>query len=159
MGRRGPIAKSHRLKVLQGTWRRDRNASIGIEPPAEVLVPRIPSWLSLEGREEWKLRAKDLAAQGLLNKLFVPTFSILCEELALWKKINRELQEKGATYLTKRGLPRIHPLVNAERKVWANCLALLKDFGLTPVSGQRLGVRTEPPRKPNKWDEYFNNAS
>src|SRR5262245_49464875 len=146
MGRRGPLPKTRSAKILQGTWRRDRASSPGIEPPAGAVVPRMPKWLDADARVEWRLRAKDLAGRGLLVPLFVPAFAILCTEIALWKKINRELQEKGTTFLTKRGLPRIHPLVNAERKVWTNCLALLKDFGLTPVSGQRLGIRAEPPR-------------
>src|SRR5262245_3575881 len=155
MGQRGPIAKSHQLKILQGTWRRDRASSPGIEPPADVIVPRIPSWLSPEAREEWKLRAKDLAARGLLNKLFVPAFAILCTEIALWKKVNQDLRANGTIYYTKRGLPRVRSEVVIERKVWANCVLLMRDFGLTPTSGQRLGVRLDPPCKRNRFEEYF----
>jgi len=52
-------------------------------------------------------------------------------------------------------MPRIHPLVSVEKNLWSNALGMLRDFGMTPLSMRRLGIKIEAPKKPSVWDKYL----
>lgn len=158
MGRRGPIPKSRTAKILTGNFRRDRPSSPGIIPTPSARAPRPPKDFTPEEREIWRYYAPELARIGLLDNLSLTSFTMLVQLLAQHQEVNQRLVREGLTYTTKRGIPRVNPLVSVEKKLWLSCFVMLKEFGLTPLSRQRLGITYEPPKPQSKLSKFLSNG-
>ena len=79
-GTRGPIAKPVELKLLEGNQGKRR---LDKRPPGPGRrIPRRPSWLSPEAREEWRRLAPELTRLGLLTLLDRAALTIYCDACA-----------------------------------------------------------------------------
>ena len=85
-GRSGRKRKPPQLKLVEGTFREDRDGS-RIEAEAAAAdakagpVPRPPSHLTTAGKRAWRVIAPQLHAKGLLADLETTIFSELCRAL------------------------------------------------------------------------------
>jgi phage terminase small subunit len=113
-GSGGHNKKDKGLKLLQGTYRKDRDTPAPEFDPAPA--PKPPAGLSKEARELWRTItdgwALDLAALHVLK--------LLCETLDAIRRAERVLEAEGWTLINKNGVPVAHP----EVKTWKDCREL-----------------------------------
>lgn len=68
--------KPTNLKILEGTFRKDRAAN---EPKPVPIAPPKPAWLKCAAGEIWKQLAPDLDAVGCLTRVDGPAFALLVD--------------------------------------------------------------------------------
>jgi phage terminase small subunit len=125
----GRKRKPTKLKILQGTARKDRMTKN--EPQPELGMPDIPDWLSPEGIEEWGRVMAGMGGLGVIAKIDAGALAMYCQLMGKFVKAQRE------------GLP----VLSAEI---AQIRALMAAFGLEPSSRARLsGTNQNDPS--NRW--------
>lgn len=135
----GANKKPSGLRLVEGTWRKDR-ARPG-EPRPPVGVPRPPKSLSPGARHAYRRLAKAAALLGVLC-LADREALVLLAETAEELRQARELIEKGGPfYWTDTRAGRVlkpNPAIRVRESAARRYRDLLRDFGLTPQS--RAGV-------------------
>jgi P27 family predicted phage terminase small subunit len=151
-GKRGPAPKPRWLKLLEGTFRADRDEGMP-DPPAVAAVPKPPSWLRKDGRAEWRRVAGQLVTLTVLTEVDVAALEGYCAAYDRAVRADRALSKGRLTMLSPQGLiPR--PEVAIARTAWAEARRFAQEFGLTPASRSRVphagdaeGAKTVDP-----WD-------
>ncbi len=146
MGRRGPAAKSTRLKLLEGNPGKRPLKKTGATPASRP--PACPSWLGPEAKAEWQRLAPRLARTGQLTELDVAAFAIYCQTYADWRACQQVVAQGGATYATTSGRLAERPEVDMARRYGRLVRELAAEFGLTPGGRTRLSLPD-----PNAVDE------
>ena len=83
------------LKLLHGERNKDRiNVN---EPKPTPKAPKCPTWMSKEGRKEWRRLAPELERLGLLTKADLAMFAAYCSAFGKLAWAEREI--KKATYV------------------------------------------------------------
>jgi P27 family predicted phage terminase small subunit len=141
MGKRGPAPKPAELKVIQGTFRKDRVAPDYLSPPVEA--PECPAWLGAEAKEVWKDLVPELEALGVIARIDQLSLAALCAAVQRWREASRILEERGLTFETEKGFVGQAPEVAIERASWKEIRAWCHHFGLTPGARTRI---TAPPK-------------
>ena len=145
MGRRGPAAKPTALKVLEGTFRPDRNRG---EPHPDPGICTCPSWLSKEAKAEWRYIVPRLTKLGLLTYIDKAALVSYCTAYADIQQTERIIAKGGFTiecvkelkngelsiYLQQR------PEVAIRSAARATVKQFLAEFGLSPASRAKLNV-------------------
>lgn len=151
MGSGGHNRKPKALKVVHGTFRKDRNPQNEPEGVPVREVPRAPSTLNRWGKRLWKRLAQQLVDNGVLTELDLPALEQLCTQygraMELQDAILHEVGEDGkrykrtfAEYLAGRNsqtMPEYAALRNSE----ATLKQYLAEFGLTPQSRNRIDLK------------------
>ena len=137
-----PPRKPTKLKVLEGTFRKDR--SVGNEVDPEVSSPRCPPWLIGEARKEWKRVVPELEKLGILAQL---DLSMLVGYVLSWARLLIALDvvaEEGDYYETETAsggrMIRRHPaslMVDQER---VQLRQFASEFGLSPAARSRVSA-------------------
>lgn len=143
LGERGPVGsgKGHRkqAEIMQ------RDDAGGLPPP--------PKHLRAHGKRRWVSVADSPLAAAVLD-MHLLALERLCElydERAGWQR----MLLADPLSLGAAGQPVINPAAGELRRVEADIIRLEKEFGLTPMSSARLGLkiasavsRAPQPRKP-----------
>jgi len=145
MGQRGPISP---LKLAT-----NKTSSAQVADPS---LPDPPEWLSARALAAWNDLGPLLVREGLMHPAYRAAFACLCSSFATFADMQDELHEAGHCYETARGLTRAHPLVKMTRDYAQLFLTFAKDFGLTPASRARLGLR--PGGSPDDVDRFTKDA-
>lgn len=148
-GRAGRPPKAKALKVIQGTWRADRDAH---RPWIPAKAPRQPPGMSPLARGCWQRLAPKLVELGLLTELDRESFTALCESWALYRRMEALITELGETYETKTGFIRPRPEIGIRDRALSQLQRSCAAFGLEPVSRSRLNLR---PAEDRGSDEDF----
>ena len=146
MGKRGPPKKPTPLKVVQGTFRPDRepkNPAI-LEPQA----PKPPKGMSQPGRACWRRIVPKLVAARILTELDRELLAAYCECWAMYWDLKTIVHKEGYTTTTHKGNVIQHPLVGSMNKMLDSLIRLGREFGLTPASRSRIEALPEPPTDP-----------
>lgn len=138
MGRRGPAPKPTNLKLIQGTYRKDRDQANELSP--EVGAPSCPSWLSREAKREWKRIVPELEQQSLLTRIDRAALAAYCEAYAEWWEMEREIRKHGRIQVAESGYASPRPEVIMRDKALDRMRMYLKEFGLSPSSRSRINV-------------------
>ena len=131
MGKRGPQPKPTALKLLEGTYRKDRAPKN--EPKPKVQAPSCPSWLRPEAKAEWKRLAPELVGDGLLTKRDRMLLAALCDAWADFHECEKVIKEDGLTYITGGGILANHPLIVTKHKARDQINKFGAKFGLSPT--------------------------
>jgi P27 family predicted phage terminase small subunit len=91
---------------------------------------------------------------GLLTELDVDALSALCVAWATWVEANEHLQQEGMTVLGANGSPKASPWVGIAAQAQKAMREIGAEFGLSPLSRQRIKV--EPPPSPDPFEELLN---
>ena len=67
-----------------------------------------------------------------------------CQTWALWREAEAIIAKEGIMYQTQDGLWKRHPACAIASDASKTLLRLAGELGLTPLSRQRLDVRSEP---------------
>lgn len=150
-GRRAP----RQLKIVRGTFRKDRNPAQEPEPTKVAHVPSAPAYLGRHAKAHWKKIASELVRAGVLTTVDLGALEILCSAYGEF----REAYE--AVYTDARGNERSFreymrgrnsqtmPEYNAMKAAKAEYKAYATEFGITPSSRNRLELK---PKKGETQD-------
>jgi P27 family predicted phage terminase small subunit len=136
MGLRGPAPKSRDRKILEGTFRRDRDQGATLAPPTLERVPPAPKHLTALGKREWRRVAAELIGLGALGEVALATLSGYASAYA--RAMRLEAQQAKLQELTKDD-------VSSATKAWAQVLAFATKLGINPADHTRVKVRERKP--------------
>ncbi len=131
-----------KLKILRGNpGKRPINLN---EPtlPVLVKVPAAPEFLGDTARREWRKRAREFVALGMLTSGDLGLLASFCADYGRFADANKEFKELGSPYFyqTVHGGKAKHPLVGIIEAAEQSMRANGAEFGLTPSSRTRLHV-------------------
>lgn len=150
MGRRGPPPSPSAVKKLRGTYRKDRAARNELTLPPGV--PSCPDWLDAEGRAEWE-RVVPLLADKVLTEVDRSMLADYCAAHSLAVRATKAYQKDGVMLKTPFG-PQKNPMVKVAQEARAQARLLAGEFGLSPASRTRVGVK-EQPNKEDEAEAFF----
>jgi P27 family predicted phage terminase small subunit len=91
---RGRPRKPTHQKILEGTYRPDREPSNPL--PLECLesVPNAPSYLTKSGQKVWRIVADRLQKLGVLYDIHQEMLGMYCNEVGLYQEMSLEIKKK-----------------------------------------------------------------
>jgi P27 family predicted phage terminase small subunit len=122
------------------------------EPQPRHEMPRCPSHLDAEARREWKRVAPELHALGLLTVLDADALAVYCACWSHWVAAERHLEEHGLV-IERNGVRRPSPYVKIALDAQRMMVLMAGEFGMTPLSRQRIKVA--PPPEPDPFEELL----
>jgi P27 family predicted phage terminase small subunit len=150
MGKRGPKPLPTKLKVLQGTARREDIERE--EPKPKPVRPRCPQWLPTRGKRKWRQLAPELEELGLLTSVDGEALAIALLHWSLAVEAAEILKKEGTIATDERGLPRKHPACQILRDNSASFRHYMQEFGLSPSSRTQFNL---PTKEEDDWLEEF----
>jgi P27 family predicted phage terminase small subunit len=165
MGQRGPTGKPTKMKVLQGTFRKDRAPDNEAKP--DIVKPEKPSWMKLHkykvaenkdrdimkyANEYWDDNAEKMAAIGLLTEIDIQSFAMFC--VAYGEFINSLLKmvKQGSIVKFNSGHVEQHPYAIRSDKGFNKYRQMCKQFGTTPASRTGIEAEVKENGKPSRED-------
>lgn len=155
MPRRGQKPLPTQIKLLRGTFRKDR--ARGSEPKVGVEVPRCPKELSPDAKREWRRIAPELARLGLLTRIDGTMLALYCDSYARWLEAQQAVQKFGAVIKSPSGFPMQSPYLAIANKALDQMRQLLQEFGMSPSSRTRVSV-VPMPDPADKWAGLLTNG-
>ena len=147
---KGRKPKPSHLKLISGN---PGKRTIPANPqPQPMSFDEPPKWVGKYGQEIWNARAPELVELGILTKADRPMFEILCCTWNMFREALEILNRDGLTTVDERGLPRKNPIWTLYNSAAKDFSKLAQEFGITPVSRQRLDVRASGQAH-NPWED------
>ena len=131
----GRPKKDRNLKIIQGTFRNNRE-----KPASNVFhtleaMPKPPGGLGNAGAEVWKSLGAELVESGVLCSPDLPAFLLLCESRDRASTFYNELTKSGKIPLGKATKDKENAPLVRSLKFEADFLRkIYQEFGLTPRS-------------------------
>ena len=107
------------------------------EPQYEKGLGEPPPSLSDAAKEVWREVAPRLEEEGSVVRVEREPFACYCQAVAIVQECQRDIEERGVTISTSRGLQK-NPAVSIQREFMANVARLASEFGLTPASRSKV---------------------
>jgi P27 family predicted phage terminase small subunit len=144
------------LRVLQGNPQRRPMPKNEIAPRIGAEVPAPPAFLKGYAADEWRERAGELHALGVLTDIDVMIFAAYCQSVARWRLAEEALQRmtdqdrlmNGFIVRRQNGEAGPNPLVAAARRAAVEMLRFASEFGLSPVARARISSGKLGENKP-----------
>lgn len=158
----GPPRKSAHLKILQGTFRPDRDrppvqATSGQsadKPSSAPPLPPPPAYLSGTAKSKYLDLAAELARRGIaegLDEGLLVGYCLLYGEIASY---SNAIKRRGAWVVTPNGHRQAAPEVALRRAAIRELGKLAQTLGLSPVSRQRLPTGSPPGALRDPLEEF-----
>lgn len=163
--RSGPVKKPKELKVLEGTFRKDRDGGTPLVPVGAFPAP--PAYLNERQRELWReleqhcgrwIGQSDMLAvlgcvslYDLLRENFTARAATPDAASMLTSKVFMDDSGGGAVEAKE------NPLVTQQLKLWQGLRGFLAILGLSPADRARVQVK-EADGKPSKWAGILKSA-
>jgi P27 family predicted phage terminase small subunit len=147
----GQNRKSRQLHVLQGTFKPARHSTEAPEPPTGT--PEAPGALSGEVKAEWDRMVVRLTASRTLSTVDGALLWNYCQLWADCGRLQADADALGRTWYDKVSVdgagvehrePRVHPVFGALKQYRLAVRVMLVEFGLTPLSRNRVKASSEP---------------
>ena len=160
--RGGKNAKSTKLKLLQGTARKDRMRN---EPEAQEGEPTRPAYLNKVAREEWDRIVPQVLAMKTLTIVDGPMLAGYCVMHALAVRLAGEIDKLVSLAVikvtvdgagTEHQEEKEHPHVAALGNTLNKCRLFLGEFGLSPATRSRINLKLQEPK--NKLERFLGKA-
>ncbi|MDR0497345.1 MAG: P27 family phage terminase small subunit, partial [Treponema sp.] len=139
----GRPRKNVNAKIIQGTFRPDRELKPDFCPPLEKMPPA-PPWLGKAGQELWDKLGKQLVSSGVITNIDLTAFLMLAETADSVEAIKALMTNNGKETLAK-GVKDDPALFRAYKYHLDFKKKLLTEFGVTPASHNR--VQPSPSRQ------------
>ena len=140
--------KPTKLKILQGTFRKDRAPKNEPNPP--VKLPKCPTCMNPVAKTEWKVACKLLAEMRLLAAIDKALLAGYCENYAIWYQctgyINRHYKGSYALYLEGK-TSQTAILISQARAAMQLMVTISAKFGMSPSDRGHLEVRMPEKEK------------
>ncbi len=144
---RGRPRKPRQRKIIQHTFRKDRNPGQEPAPPPVAAAPKPPRELNRWARRLWKDLAPELQRQRLLTSLDLATLELLCASYGFYHECRDAIHHprgRGRSQSLKQymrgGNSQTLPEVANMRVAWHIFNAYASQFGLSPASRNRIDV-------------------
>jgi P27 family predicted phage terminase small subunit len=167
----GPPKKPTKLKLLQGTFRKDR--APGNEPKPEPAIPPVPEQLSPQAKVEWTRISKELSTLGLLTRIDRAALAAYCEAWSDWLDASQRCRTKAGKDLKviKTG-ERVkygadgkviersggnfieNPYYSIKKRSAELMHKFLTEFGMTPAARSRINAKPVEAAKPSAWKGF-----
>ena len=141
---RGRKPKPTHLRVLEGTAKHNPS-----EPMPEPRVPTCPAHLCPSAKAEWKRLARMLFTLRIMTELDRSALAAYCQAYGRWVEAERKLQDTPMLLKLPSGYVQQNPWLTIANKQLELMHKYLSEFGLSPVSRSRVGVRV--PSGPSKF--------
>jgi P27 family predicted phage terminase small subunit len=142
-----PPKPSH-LKLLQGTYRKDRANPHEPRPVGGLVDP--PDWLSDKQRMYWQ-RAIAAAPAGLLKRLDEPVLVSYAVSAAALEEATLAILRSGIVVKGTRGAPVMNPYIRAQSLANIAMMRACSEMGFTPASRTRVSVRPDESPDEDPW--------
>ena len=139
---RGRKPKPTKLHILEGTYRPDRKNQN--EPTPDPCIPEPPDHIQGAALDEWRRISPELAAIGLLSNVDRNALAACCQLWATIAEAEEKLRTCGLVATTTNGTEIQSPWLGIRNKALALYHKYLVEFGMTPSSRGRLGVKGQP---------------
>ncbi|WP_043318102.1 phage terminase small subunit P27 family [Microbulbifer sp. HZ11] len=134
----GRPRKAPQLKVLEGSFRKDRDDH-GAAQSKPVGLPPCPVWLPRTAKKYWKEIGPQLANAGLMSLLDTAAFAAHCDSMGKFEEVTRKLKTLDDMMdTTPNGLQIQSALFTIRNKLWDQVLKSASEFGLTPAAASRV---------------------
>ena len=134
---RGRKPKPTHLKVLHGTFRKDRAAKHEPQPSGTAVCP---SWLDSTAKAEWRRLAPELIRLGLLTSVDRDAFAAYCQCVTKWRQAQSDIETNGLILTTPKGFRQKNPAVTICFEALSQMRAYSSLFGLSPSDRSKLSV-------------------
>lgn len=159
MAPRGRPRVPREVKVIRGTFRKDRNPEHEMEPSKVPEVPKPPSYLGKYAKKLWKQLAPELYDAGILTVVDLPALEMCCDaygqfrELrdAIHRPLDPDTGKKGKRTLAEYMLgqnSQTMPEYTNMKSAFQTFKSYLTEFGFTPASRNRIEI--PEPKKPEE---------
>lgn len=143
MARTGRPRKPTHLKLLEGTFRKDRANSR--EPKPARGTPTCPEWLGTAAKAEWRRIIPELRAMGILNRADRATIAAYCQAWSRWQECEAVIDAQGMTFMTEKGYVCQRPEVTLAAKFSKLCKEYGAALGLNPQARSTVKVPEQKP--------------
>ena len=163
----GRPRKPRQAKIIQGTFRKDRNPGREPTPPVVPQVPKPPAGMNRWARRLWKEMAPELVEQDLLTTLDLAVLYLCCEAYGDYeeakqaifrpvdpktgKRVRRSLQQ----YLQGRN-SQTAPELAQKNRAWAIFKSYMTEFGLSPASRNRIHLPAKKEAGQDPMEKLLN---
>lgn len=131
------------MKVLAGTYRRDRANEAEPQAPALSVGTRPPTWVkSSQAKRAWAALI-EVAPDGLITQMDTLSLGLLVSAFGDWLAARTVIGQEGRYYETagpSGRMVRAHPAVTDEADAWKRAAAMLAKFGMTPSDRSRVSA-------------------
>jgi P27 family predicted phage terminase small subunit len=117
-------------------------------------MPKAPSYLGRDGKGLWTRHVKILARLGVLGRLDLPLFTLLCGSWDQYCEARRIVARDGAVVKGRDGRLAMHPAQRIKAQAADQVLVLLREFGMTPIARARLGVDDRCESEPDPFERF-----
>jgi len=145
------IPKAPQLKVVDGTFRKDRDSH---GAAVEMGLPDCPVWLPKNAKKYWKKIGPELAKSGLIAKVDSAMFSAHCDSVGKFEEVTRLLAElDDCLEKTPQGFTVQSAMFTVRNKLWDQVKSSAQEFGLSPVARSKVKVSDQKQLPFGGWDE------
>jgi P27 family predicted phage terminase small subunit len=145
--------KPKNQKILEGTFRKDRDPKNIPEPDKLITVPPPPNHLGKFAKQAWKILSKKLVDNGLLSELDMLSFQMLCVNIGIYRDCLSNIQKEG----TSRYLGTRNSQTALELTTMNKAMAMIKQFsalfGLSPSDRAKMGILPTKEKTPEEIEE------
>ena len=147
----GRKPKPTQLKVVQGTFRRDRaNPS---EPKPRKQLPPCPDFLEGTARKEYFRIGRKLQRIGVLTEVDDLALIGLCQSWAEYVEATEQVRKTGMLVKSPSGYPIFNPYVVLANQALKRVKAFLTEFGMTPSSRSRIIAGPADDSGADEWKD------
>jgi P27 family predicted phage terminase small subunit len=156
MSPRGKKTTPSHLKLVAGTFRKDRSSKH--DPKPECAIPLMPPELCDDAKLEWAQKSVELHKLGLLTNIDGAVLAAYCSAYGRWVRAERLLRKiadgvDGLLTRTAKGNIIQNPLIGIANKAANDMMRFATEFGTTPSS--RARVNAPPPPGNDPAEKYF----
>lgn len=151
MPRGGQNRKPRQAKIIQGTFRKDRNPNREPMPPVLPTAPKPPAGMNRWARRMWKELISELMNQNLATTIDLVTLELCCDAYGMYKeakdaifhprdaKTGKRFRRTLAQYLLGRNSQTM-PEMTTMKTGSQLFKAYMAEFGLSPASRNRINL-------------------
>jgi len=154
--KRGRPSKPVGIKLLQGTFRKDRDGAAAAREAAKPPTGpgQEPDWLKGEAKWAWRQLSKLLGPDGanILDRTDRHALILLCNTYLEYRTAHRHVEKYGQVYETSdqngNRILRENPSVRIRDRAENKLNRWMTEFGLTPLARKNIPSGKEEARDP-----------
>lgn len=145
------------IKKLNGTYRedRDKNKNVNFD---NVESAKPPKFLKLEGKKNFNLLIDQLGYNGynILTNIDLPALTLLADVYTEYIEVTKTIEKEGIIiedYNNRNKIvKKIHPLTGYKRQLFNDLTKMLKEFGMSPSSRNKVEFKPSNNNEDSEWN-------
>ncbi len=145
--------KSIQKHIEDNTYNTTRHGN-KIKPSPIVTPIKMPETLPKEAAHIWRTEAKEVQEMRILSEKDIQALADLVRVIYRRECCEKDVKIYGYLIKTNSGAMQRNPALTTIEKCDTLIHAMRKEFGLTPLSAQRMATPPED-ETPNEWDDLY----